>query len=111
MPSASDDELRREAREVVEGRFGFYIHLAVYAAANSLIFLLWWSTGSYYVWGVFPWFGFPLAFWGAGILVHYVCVFTPYSNLGYIQRKTEQEYQKLKRVDEERRREETARVS
>ncbi len=107
MASVSDNELRRSARETVEGKFAFYIHLATYAVANLLIFLIWWSTGSYYVWGIVPWFVFPLAFWGAGVLVHYVCVFPPYSNLGYIQRKTEQEYQKLKRVEEQRR-EETA---
>ena len=112
MASVSDAELRRNAREIVEGKFGFYIHLATYAAVNLLIFLAWWFTGAAYVWGVFPWFAFPLVFWGAGVSVHYVCVFTPYSGLGYIQRKTEQEFQKLKRDEEElrRRREEMAKA-
>jgi hypothetical protein len=106
LASISDDELRRNAREIAEGKFGFYIHLAVYAVVNLFIFLVWWSSGGAYVW-IFPWFVFPVVFWGAGLIVHYVCVFTPYSSLGYIERKTEQEYQKLKKGGEERR-EETA---
>ena len=98
----SDDELRRNAREIAEAKLGFYIHLAVYAIVNSLIFLVWWYSGAAYVW-IFPWFAFPLLAWGAGLSVHYICVFPPYSSLGYIERKTEQEYQKLKRNEEERR--------
>lgn len=106
MTSVSDDELRRKSKEIAEAKLGFYIHLAVYAIANSFIFLIWLYTGSYYVW-VFPWFAFPIIFWGAGIAVHYICVFPPYSDSGYIERKTEQEYRKLKKLQEERR-EETA---
>jgi hypothetical protein len=106
LTSVTDEELRRNAREIAEAKFGFYIHLAGYAVVNSLIFLAWWFSGGIYVW-IFPWFVFPLFGWGAGLLVHYVCVFTPYSGLGYIESRTEQEYQKLKRVEEERR-EETA---
>ena len=105
MANVSDDELRRNAREIAEGKLGFYIHLAVYAVVNLFIFLVWWSTGGYYVWGILPWFAFPLVFWGAGVLVHYVSVFTPYSSSSYIERKTEQEYQKLKRGEEGRRKE------
>jgi hypothetical protein len=106
LASVFDDELRRNAKEVAEGKFGFYIHLAAYAVVNSLIILSWWFSGAVYVW-IFPWFVFPLFGWGAGVLVHYVCVFTP--NSAYIESKTEQEYQKLKRGREEQlRREETA---
>ncbi len=107
MRSASDDELRRDAREIAEGKLVFYIHLAAYAVVNSLLFFYWWFSGGAYVW-ILPWFVVPLLAWGAGVLAHYACVFTPYSGLGYVERKTEQEYQKLKRVqEEERRREET----
>ena len=105
MATLSDDELRRNAREIAEAKLGFYIHLAVYAAVNSLIFLAWWFSGAIYVW-IFPWFVFPLLGWGAGVFVHYICVFPPHSS--YIESKTELEYQKLKRVEEkEQRREET----
>ncbi|MHB8568300.1 MAG: 2TM domain-containing protein [Nitrososphaerales archaeon] len=51
---------------MAEAKLGFYIHLTVYALVNSLIFLTWCFNGGYYVWGIFPWFDFPLAFWGAG---------------------------------------------
>jgi len=99
---SEDNELRRSARETAEGKLGFYIHLAAYAVVNLLIFLSWWFSGALYVW-IFPWFVFPLLGWGAGLLVHYVCVFTPNLGGGYVERKTEQEYQKLKRAEEERR--------
>jgi len=106
--SASDAELRREAREIAAGKLGLYMHLAAYAVVNSLLFLYWWFSGGGYVW-IFPWFVIPLLAWGSGLVVHYLCVFTPYSGLDCVERKTEQEYQKLKRVqEEERRREETA---
>ena len=106
MASLSDNELRRNAREIAEAKLGFYIHLSAYAIVNSLIFMGWWFSGAVYVW-IFPWFVFPLFGWGAGILVHYICVFpTPHS--GYIESKAEQEYQKLKNAQQERRQEETA---
>ena len=98
----SDDELRRNAREIAGAKLGFYVHLAGYAIVNSIIFLSWWFSGAIYVW-VFPWFVFPLLGWGAGVLVHYICVFASYSNLGYIESKSDQEYQKLKKAEEERR--------
>ena len=107
MASLTDDELRRNAREIAGAKFAFYVHLAVYAVANTLIFLSWWFSGGAYVW-IFPWFALPLLAWGAGLLVHYVCVFAPHSGLGYIERKAEQEYQKLKRSEEERRAETVA---
>jgi 2TM domain len=106
LASVSDDELRRSAREIAEAKLGFYIHLIAHAVVNSLFFLSWGFSGGAYVWK-FPWFVLPLFGWGAGLLVHYVCVFAHYSGLSYVERKAELEYQKLKR-DRERRREETA---
>jgi hypothetical protein len=101
LTEASDSELRMYARQTAEGKLSFYIHLAVYAVSNLLIFLMWRFTGGLYVFMV-PWFVFPLVFWGAGIVVHYLCVWTPYAEMGYIERQTEREYQKLKKLEEER---------
>ena len=92
----SDEELKRNAREIAEAKLGFYIHLAAYVVVNSLIILSWWLSGALYVW-IFPWFVFPLLGWGAGVLVHYLCVF-PGVGQGYIESKSEQEYQKLKKL-------------
>src|SRR5579872_6480477 len=100
LANVSDDELRRNAREIAVAKLGFYIHLAAYAVVNTLIFLGWWFSGAIYVW-IFPWFVFPLIGWGGGLLVHYICVFTPHFGLDYIETKTEQEYQRIKRVEEE----------
>jgi hypothetical protein len=100
---SEDKELRRNAREVAAGKFGFYIHLAAYAVVNLLIFLSWWFSGALYVW-IFPWFVFPLLGWGGGILAHYVCVFPT----SYVESKAEQEYWKLKERAEAERREKAA---
>lgn len=99
MVQVSDDELRRNAREIAAGKLGFYVHLGGYVVVNSLIFLAWWFSGALYIW-VFPWFVFPLLGWGAGVLVHYICVFPPDSK--YMEVKTEEEFQKLKRMKESR---------
>jgi hypothetical protein len=100
---SEDSELRTTAREIAEDKLGFYVHLAAYAVVNSLIFLSWWYSGGLYVW-IFPWFLFPLVGWGAGLLVHYMSVFTPHWSQGYIESRTEKEYRKLKRVQEDKQR-------
>jgi hypothetical protein len=87
----SDEELRRRARERVEEKLGFYIHLVVYCAVNVLLFFLWYfftlpGNG-------FPWFLFPLVFWGIGLLAHGLTVF---ARTGVVDRMTEEEYRKLK---------------
>ncbi len=89
---ASDEELRRKARVRAEAKLGFYIHLIVYAGVNLMLFGIWYFTtflsGNY-----FPWFLFPLVFWGIGLAAHYLTVF---GHTGYLDRMTEQEYRKLK---------------
>lgn len=89
--SFSDDELRRKARLRAEAKLGFYIHLAVYAGVNVLLFFIWLFTGGL---AVFPWFLFPLVFWGIGLVAHYLTVF---AHTGYLDRMTEEEYRRLKR--------------
>jgi uncharacterized protein (DUF486 family) len=86
----SDEELRSKARARAQQKLGFYIHLTVYIAVNLLLFFIWFFSGPF---NVFPWFIFPLIFWGIGLIAHFLTVFT---RTGYIDRMTEQEYRKLK---------------
>ena len=89
---SSDAELRQKARARAEAKLGFYIHLAVYCAVNTMLFLIWFftnpTTGFF-----FPWFLFPLVFWGIGLVAHYL---TTFSHGGTVDRWTEEEYRKLK---------------
>ncbi|MCW4025677.1 MAG: 2TM domain-containing protein [Candidatus Bathyarchaeota archaeon] len=91
---SSDEQLRQKARERAGAKLSFYIHAAVYAAVNTLLFLIWFFTGGL---STFPWFLFPLVFWGIGLAAHYMTSFT---YLGYYDRMTEEEYQRLKKEQE-----------
>jgi hypothetical protein len=55
-----------------------------------MLFLIWLFTGGL---ATFPWFLFPLVFWGIGLAAHYLSVF---AHTGYFDRMTEQEYRRLK---------------
>ena len=87
----SEEELRRKARERAEAKLSVYIHLGVYILVNGLLVGIWWFTGGNT--GFFPWFIFPLAFWGLGLAIHALAVF---ASQGFTDRMTEKEYQKLK---------------
>jgi hypothetical protein len=54
----------REARQIVKRR-AFLLHLAVWAATNLFLFVVWLLTG-----GGYPWFLFVLFGWGIGIAAH-----------------------------------------
>ena len=94
----SDEELRTKARKSAEARAGFYIHLGIYVTVNALLIVLWWTTGWFAGINIFPWFIFPLFGWGIGIVAHGIATFKGPS---YVQRKTEEEYQRLKKQEEE----------
>jgi 2TM domain len=65
-----DLELYERAKKRVETRIGFYIHLFVYLAVNTLLIIvnLTASPGYY-------WFKWPLLGWGIGLLLHGIGVF------------------------------------
>jgi hypothetical protein len=83
----SEKELRKEAKLRAEVKLGFYIHAAVYAGVNVLLFFIWWLRGG------FPWFVFPLLGWGVGLLAHFMYVF---AQISVTDNLAEKEYQKLK---------------
>jgi len=88
--TVSDEELRNQARLRAQAKIGFYADLGSYIGVNILLVLIWFFTGGT---KVFPWFIFPLVFWGIGVVAHYLSVFHRH---GFLDRMTEREYQKLK---------------
>ena len=96
---ASSEELRKKARKTAEARVGFYIHLGVYVTVNAFLIALWWTTGWFAGISIFPWFIFPLFGWGIGIVAHGIATF---SGPAYVERMTQQEYQRLKKEEEEK---------
>jgi hypothetical protein len=63
----TEEQIYKLAKERVEARTDFTIHLIVYLSVNTLLFCLWlFVTGR-----GFPWFVFPLGGWGIGLVAHY----------------------------------------
>jgi uncharacterized membrane protein len=88
-----EEEVYRLARQRVEEKKGFYIHLTVYILVNILLILIWFFTGA-----GFPWFVFPLGGWGIGILFHFLGVFV-FSRSGgaWEKREIEKEAEKIRK--------------
>ncbi len=84
----SDEELMKIARKRAEDKVGFAIHLSVYAVINGLFVFGWWFGGA-----AFPWFIFPMGFWGIGLVAHFIGVFV---GTGMSDRMAQREYHKLK---------------
>ncbi len=84
----SDEELMVQARKRAEEKVGFFIHLSVYAVINGLFILGWWFSGA-----GFPWFVFPMGFWGIGLVAHGMGVFV---GTGMSDKMALREFEKLK---------------
>ena len=86
-PAMSDEEIYEQAKKTVEAKKGFYVHLTVYILVNILLVLIWAFAGE----RGFPWFIYPLAGWGIGLLFHFlgVFVFEGKSNQAAIEREAE----------------------
>lgn len=65
-----DQEAYERAKSRVEAKMGFYIHLGVYIAVNTLLIVINFYTSPGYLW--FKW---PLLGWGIGVIFHAVGVF------------------------------------
>jgi hypothetical protein len=67
--AVDETELHKVARRRVQMKRGFLIHLLIYLSVNAMLMLIWAFTGRGY-----PWFIWPLAGWGIGILVNAITV-------------------------------------
>lgn len=74
------------ARGRAEAKFGFYVHVAVYAAVIVLLFVinLTTSPGSY-------WVIWPLMGWGIAVIIHAFSVFGSRRKAEIIDRMTDKE--------------------
>lgn len=70
-PDTSDPDLRRAAIERIEARRGFWTHLTVYVAINTVLIVTWFTVAGQ---GLF-WPIFPLTAWGIGLAFHAADVF------------------------------------
>lgn len=82
------EQLVRIARRRAGMKFGFFIHLAVFVAVNTLLFIINQRT----VPG-FSWFAFPLGGWSVGLSIHGLAVYFAISGLR--ERMVESELRKL----------------
>lgn len=64
-----------QAERRVKEKLGFYWHLASYLVVNGMLIVIYLltslGTGDLY----YPWFVWPLAGWGVGLVLHFVGIF------------------------------------
>jgi len=87
MQPLTDTQLHEMARKKVD----FRIHFVVYCVTIGALWIIWFATGSSYMWPVWPMIG-----WGIGLVFHYLF---DYKSSRFLSE--EEEYQKLKREMEE----------
>jgi hypothetical protein len=87
----NDDDLRREAKERVQARVGFYWYLVVCGVVWTALVIIWYSSDSGgYFWPIWPILGM-----GIGLVFSGVAAFAP-DALRPSKSTYEREYQKLK---------------
>ena len=62
-----EQDLEILAKQRVEARMAFVVHLVMYTFAQAGFIAIWWLTGASY-----PWFMWPLLGWGIGVVAHAV---------------------------------------
>lgn len=60
-----DENIEDVAKQRVQARMGFIIHLVMYLVVNTGLFVLWRLSGAHY-----PWFLWPAIGWGIGLVAH-----------------------------------------
>ena len=84
-----DAELRKEAKRRAKKKLEFYIHLVIYIIVISILAIVWFMTGTEFLWIIFPIIG-----WGIAVLIHYLRVFV-YTEDKILDEMAEKEYQKM----------------
>jgi hypothetical protein len=88
----SQDEIYAMAKQRVEKKKGFFIHVTIYVVVNTVLFVIWNITGV-----DFPWFAFPLGGWGIGVLFHGLSVFVFSKESNWEREQIKKEMTKLER--------------
>ena len=82
------EQMQRIARCRAGAKFGFFIHLTVFVAVNTLLFLINQRTTP-----ELSWFTFPLGGWAVGLSIHGLAVYLSASGLR--ERMIERELRRL----------------
>jgi hypothetical protein len=84
------DPLYESARKRAEELQGFYIHLLVYVAVNTGLFVINALTRDGGTW----WFYWPLLGWGIGLAIHALVTFAGLFSEDWKERKANQLYER-----------------
>ena len=91
-PEMSEEEVYALARKRVKEKKDFYNHVAIYAVINVLLVIIWAFTGRGY-----PWFVWPLAGWGVGLIFHGLDVFIFHKQSSWEVSEIEKEANKIRK--------------
>ncbi len=81
----------RKAKERVEARIGFFMHLSVYIIVNALLILINLFSSSQHLW--FQW---PLLGWGIGLFFHGLNVFIFFDGTKFKEKLIQSELKKMR---------------
>jgi hypothetical protein len=91
-PEMSEEEIYEAARKRVRQKKEFYNHLVIYTVVNILLVIIWALTSRGY-----PWFLWPLAGWGIGIIFHASDVFIFHKQSNWERSEIEKEAAKIRK--------------
>lgn len=74
-PNYEYTQVYKQAAQHVKAKIGFYWHLAVYLVINAFLFGIYLVNSLVLDWFGYPWFLWPLAAWGIGLIFHSLAVF------------------------------------
>jgi len=92
----SEEELRKEAEKIASEKVGWIVHFSSYVIVNFFMVIFWGVTSG---WNSFPWFIFMTIGWGIGVAIHFFAV---YIDLGWKEKMKIREYEKLKRLQQQK---------
>lgn len=84
------DDIQR-ARKTVNKKIEFYIHLVIYICINFSFHIFNWVEGGEY------WAIFPLAFWGMGLIIHFLSVFDVFGQFEWKKKRIVREIERQRR--------------
>ena len=94
MAKMTEEQIYDTAKERVMQKRDFYSHLMVYIVVNAALIGIWYFTRSTY-----PWFIWPLAGWGIGLIFHGLDVFMFHRGSAWEQREIQKEADRLRKTD------------
>ena len=91
----TEEEMQKVARQRVEAKKGFFIHLLMYVVINAFLVFIWWMTtgGNGY-----PWFLWVIGGWCIGVIANAIAVFVgPKHGSEWEAREMDKEMENLKK--------------